>query len=458
MSRRWPWYASAAVAVAVVLVLVATVWALRGDDSSSAVPAAPATADATQTPTPLQATPSTTPFPQPILSVPPLVPFPENVVMIVAHGGYAHGSGGYFSLTRHYRDPKGEIRTDELLRRSESGPMDIPGIVANERGELFATTCFGEFCGYSSGTESSETVVIRSSDGGMTWKEIGRVKGKWWARLALDNGVVAVNFEGQTSAYMEFPGAEVVTPPESAIPVGLDPIGFRGQLAWIVGTQILNRNGERLYEFELPGYPNLTVQSVLALRRGGPSPTMDSFPVVAASWTADGLPGQQQFFIGTFLPPIGLPLKVLKIENGTPRLAGWLNERDLIVTADYLRPSTCASDRVSAGADPAIIPYDLGSLSFIGTPFYSADCSLGSQRVVSTQFIAIWARARVNGDGDCVNLRREPSITAQVLDCLGDGAIVNTGKARSNDGTRFWQSVVGPSGQQGWIAAEFLED
>ncbi|MEP6872421.1 MAG: hypothetical protein ABI939_11295, partial [Anaerolineaceae bacterium] len=153
---------------------------------------------------------------------------------------------------------------------------------------------------------------------------------------------------------------------------------------------------------------------------------------------------------------IGLPLKVLQVETGTPLLAGWLNERDLLVTADYLRPSRCTTGKVSAGADPAIIPYDLGSLSFIGTPFYSADCSLGSQLVVSTEFIAIWAR--VKGDGDCVNLRREPSLNAQVLDCLGDGAIVNTGKARSNDGTRFWQSVLGPSGQVGWIADEFLGD
>ena len=378
--------------------------------------------------------------------------------MIVAHGGYGHGGGGYYSVTRHYRDKNGQLRTDEVWKQAENGSLNLTGVVANERGELFASTCFLDVCGFEGpGKPGVETVFRRSTDGGITWHEIDRKPGKWWARAALDDGVVAINFEGFTPAYAMFPGGSTVVPPSNATDAS-DPIVFRGQLAWIVGTQILNRSGERVYEFELPGYPNLTVQSVLALRRGGPSPTMDSFPVVVASWTADGLPGQQQFFIGTFLPPIGLPLKVLQVETGTPLVAGWLNERDLIVTADYLRPSTCTTGRVSSGADPAIIPYDLGSLSFIGTPFYSADCSLGSQRVVSTQFIAIWARARVNGDGDCVNLRREPSITAQVLDCLGDGAIVNTGKARSNDGTRFWQSVVGPSGQVGWIAAEFLED
>ncbi|MEP7214648.1 MAG: hypothetical protein ABI782_00255 [Anaerolineaceae bacterium] len=450
MPKRWPVYAF----VAVVMVLAATVWVLRANGSGRLIPAAPAT----WTPMPpSQATPVPAPFHQPAPTVLPLEPFPENVVMIVAHGGYGHGGGGYYSVTRHYRDKNGQLLTDEVWKQAENGSLNLTGIVANERGELFVSACLMELCGFEGPSKPGvETIFSRSTDGGITWHEIDRKAGKWWARLALDDSVVAVNFEGQASAYMEFPGAKAVTPPASAIPVGLDPIAFRGQLAWIAGRQILNRNGERVYEFELPGYPNLTVQSVLALRRGGPSPTMDSFPVVVASWTADGLPGQQQFFIGTFLPPIGLPLKVLKIENGTPRLAGWINERDLIVTADYLRPSTCTSDKVSSGADPAIIPYDLGSLSFIGTPFYSADCSLGSQRVVSTQFIAIWTR--IKGDGDCVNLRSAPSITAQVLDCLGDGAIVNTGKARSNDGTRFWQSVTGPSGQQGWIADEFLED
>ncbi|MEO6397145.1 MAG: hypothetical protein ABIP13_01640 [Tepidiformaceae bacterium] len=159
--------------------------------------------------------------------------------------------------------------------------------------------------------------------------------------------------------------------------------------------------------------------------------------------------------MGTFLPPIGTPLKVLKVEGGAPRLAGFLNEHDLLVTQGYVRPGTCTERGDTAGADPAIIPYELGPLSFIGTPFYDRDCSQGTQLVVSTQFFAIWAR--VKGDGDCVNLRRDPSLAAPVVNCLGDGAIVNTGKARSNDGTRYWQFVTGPSGQIGRMADEFLE-
>ena len=449
-SRLW---SLAGIFIALAL-LIATGWALRRDDDAPPLPAAPATVEATQTPRPAASAVAPTPFRQPAPTVPPLVPFPENAVMIVAHGGYAHGGGGYFSLSRHYRDRKGELRTDQLLKPPGGGTAVLTGIVANELGELFASTCFGDLCGYESGTERSNTVFTRSTDGGMTWREIGSSAGKWWARAAVDEGVVVINFEGQSPSYSLFPRGTPIVPPPAARD-SVKPILFRGQLAWIAGTEILNRGGARLYELEFPGYPNVRVESVLALQRGGPTLPGVSFPTIVASWSADGLPGQRQFFVGTFLPPIGTPLKVVKIEGGAPRLAGFLNERDLLVTQDYVRPGTCTSGGDTSGADPAIIPCELGLLSFIGTPFYDRDCSQGTQLVVSTRFIAIGAR--VKGDGDCVNLRRDPSIAEPVVDCLGDGAIVNTGKARSNDGTRSWQSVIGPSGQAGWMADEFLE-
>ena len=437
--------------LAVLVVLAAAAWALRSADGDPP-PAGPSPTAAVA----LSPTPASSPNALPTPTVPPLVPFPDNAVIHVAHSGYAHGSGVLFSFTRHYRDARGELRTDELLKWTNTENSAITGVVANERGELFASTCYGPQCGSEGpGNSAFETAFTRSTDGGLTWREIGRKPGRWWARLALDDGVIGLNFDGQQTAYVQLPSGETIGPPTSLGPVNFQPIVFRGQLAWVAGTRILNGAGERLYDLELPGYPNLRVQDILALRRGGPSPTGDGFPLIYVSWSADGLPGLTQFFVGSFLPPIGTPLKVLQVENGVPRLAGFLNERDLLVTQDYVRPGTCTAEGKTAGADPAIIPFDLRSLSFIGTPFYDEACSQGAQLVVSTQFVAIWAM--VKGDGDCVNLRQEPSLAAPALDCLGDGAIVSTGKASSNDGTRFWQSVTGPSGQAGWMAAEFLD-
>lgn len=117
------------------------------------------------------------------------------------------------------------------------------------------------------------------------------------------------------------------------------------------------------------------------------------------------------------------------------------------------RPPGAGGD--STVADPAIIDYGRWALAFIDKPFFSLECTPHAQEVVSIQFIGIWAR--VTSGGGCVNLRSEASITAPIVDCLGDGALVNTSKSRRTDGDRFWQSVIGPSGQRGWISDEFLK-
>ncbi|MEO6397146.1 MAG: hypothetical protein ABIP13_01645 [Tepidiformaceae bacterium] len=210
----------------VLALLIATVWALRQGDDRPSLPVAAATMEANQTPTPTSSTVASTPFQQATPTAPPLVPFPENAVMIVAHGGYAHGSGGYFWLTRHYRDRSGELRTDLLLKPPDGSGAVITGIVANELGELFASTCFGEFCGYESGTEGSSTVFTKSTDGGITWREIGSSAGKWWARAAVDAGVVVINFEGQSLSYALFPRGTPIVPPPAAR-ASIDPIIFR---------------------------------------------------------------------------------------------------------------------------------------------------------------------------------------------------------------------------------------
>ena len=96
-SRLW---SLAGIFIALALLIV-TSWALRRDDDASPLPAAPATVEATQTPRPAASAVAPTPFRQPAPTVPPLVPFPENAVMIVAHGGYAHGGGSaYYEVTR----------------------------------------------------------------------------------------------------------------------------------------------------------------------------------------------------------------------------------------------------------------------------------------------------------------------------------------------------------------------
>lgn len=63
--------------------------------------------------------------------------------------------------------------------------------------------------------------------------------------------------------------------------------------------------------------------------------------------------------------------------------------------------------------------------------------------------------ARVDADGDCLNLRAGPSLGHAVRRCLPDGSLVEVTGPPSWSGGRYWVPVSA-EGVAGWVAAEFL--
>jgi SH3-like domain-containing protein len=66
-------------------------------------------------------------------------------------------------------------------------------------------------------------------------------------------------------------------------------------------------------------------------------------------------------------------------------------------------------------------------------------------------------RLRVVGtDGEGVNLRTAPSVSARLIKTLPEGLVVQAqGDPRQNEG-RTWRNVREPEGASGWLAAEFV--
>lgn len=81
------------------------------------------------------------------------------------------------------------------------------------------------------------------------------------------------------------------------------------------------------------------------------------------------------------------------------------------------------------------------------TPGYS---SLGRTIVHAVQTGPF---ARVTGTGSCLNIRTDPSVSAEVLTSMADSVLLR----ETSDVSDGWVSVMTPGGTQGWASLSFLQ-
>jgi hypothetical protein len=74
---------------------------------------------------------------------------------------------------------------------------------------------------------------------------------------------------------------------------------------------------------------------------------------------------------------------------------------------------------------------------------------------------------RIRGEGDCLNLRAQPSLAAEALTCLVDGSVLTVASpqpaggqpppafVRNDEGS--WVHVQWRAGEYGWVSASYLE-
>lgn len=102
---------------------------------------------------------------------------------------------------------------------------------------------------------------------------------------------------------------------------------------------------------------------------------------------------------------------------------------------------------------PAILDLDTGSYSLIPGPFKSDQPGWSSLGRTAVHAVQTGPFARVTGTGSCLNIRTDPSVSAEVLTCMADGVLLR----ETSDVSAGWMSVITPGGTQGWASLAFLE-
>jgi DNA-binding CsgD family transcriptional regulator len=416
------WTAAAVGAVAVVAVFVAVLLATRGgDESGKAIPEATET-PAPSTPTPGQPTAASTatipaPSPGPIGQINgepvfELVPAPARELpaesVLYATISCAVCSGG--ELFRFFQGDTGEWVREKL------SPDSMPGIdggypvgtfVSDGTGRFAALWCIPDpkGCGktHDGMPDTRDRAVILSEDGGVSWRQVGRVPShSGIAGFAGDQVAVNVASLGHEEA------TQILYPAGSPAPALITESGGvelpGGGLVTLdtVGVGGLANDNSIVLDVKQAPYPLLAFPGGTAL------------PSIAVS--------------GTLLAGWGERNSKAALNTTPPRELGGFPRSAILIDLEQRTVSPIAG---VTGSDPNDI---INPVAYSSGPIF-----------------------RVAGAGDCLNLRAEPDTDAPVLNCFRDGVfLLDSGERRRADG-QTWAAVTAPGKLLGWASVEYLE-
>ncbi len=375
--------------------------------------------------------------------------------------------GGAGNLVRVYRDASGDVRTEGLLNGIASGlpthiidnpdgPQEYPAFISGhamtqDASVMAVSFCIKGSCVFSelgSFEADSEGVTFRSLDGGITWQETGRGGPVYRVDGVLTDGRVLVGHGAQDDGVLDYallPDNTTVTAPTD----GAYPVTISNQILW--GTsdgRLLLPDGSEFFSPSEPD-PNRYYRSVLGslssgLEKGsalvywyiqGPAPRPDGYVdrfAVAELNVADGLVTlSRQWEIEGYLWTIG----------------SWSSKNDRAIISIQAPGSEYGTPL------PAILDLDTGSYSLIPGPFKSDQPGWSSLGRTAVHAVQTGPFARVTGTGSCLNIRTDPSVSAEVLTCMADGVLLR----ETSDVSAGWMSVITPGGTQGWASLAFLE-
>jgi DNA-binding CsgD family transcriptional regulator len=381
----------------------------------------------------------------PDLRVEAPAPPPRNTLMYTATGCWGC-EGFHGSLQRVLTDANGNTTVEPVPE-----PALEPGEVRNEitvspDGAMFAAVaCRSSNCGPlgPSAADSSSRLLL-SHDGGYSWREAGAYDG-YLNVHAGPGGRIAVQqyvYEGGAwRTHWFVPGAQEreIVPPAAAAEFASPQVLADGSLLWLdqAGARLLRTDGSVFFALPRVLGPGEELGQLRVLPGGR----------VLANWgnAALHLNGGTRGAVGLYE------------QDGTELWA-----RDYPPTAPFFweyRSPSLAIGNVQAEAGPvygqlpAIFDAEAWVVHPIGDPFGKPPLQ-GRNR-----FLALLqgSFARVAGAGDCLNLRTEPSTSAQSLGCFRDGVLLEDRGETREAGGLTWAGVETPAGEAGWASAQYLE-
>ncbi len=398
----------------------------------------------------------------------PEIPFPESYALIVVTGcfqcdGPNTGIARVYKLgdsviTERILDPTnlGFGPRPETIRKSPGGVPEgqpyVGGVVATpDASEIWASICVRERCGIGGMdalTSGSQTAIVRSTDGGVTWNEMGRVDvgGGDVMSTAGPGRVIVTLQEGDSSALAFFPGLERLTPPEP----GLWPLAFiDGRVLW--------------HSFE---HGRVWLGDVL----------LNDFGDLAHTSQATEILGEAE-------PQIGLTVQIESHPEFNSEFHIFDLSGRLISSYEYDRLAFPLVDlgkglvAGNASIDPSrlIQPLPEGAFTWLPALFDTNTREIrpivdgfttspflrnGRNHVLAAQHGPFM---RVANTGSCLNVRETPDSAAPVVECVADGVLVLDVASASRLIAQTpiaggdWLEVRTPSGNHGYASAQYLE-
>ena len=349
-------------------------------------------------------------------------------------------------IDRVYRRDSGLVR--EKLTLPGGAIRDVQARPNSQ--ELYVVTCNKDYCGgLGPGVHDLVSTIHRSLDGGITWETVATFEDYASLGPFTDDGyLVTVGTPGDDASewietYFLMPGRVPVSkPPGTSMYSGSARILPDGSVGFqtVDGRRWLRADGSTGYE--VPFDVDSDQVSDIEAPDGGH----------LISWSVDlGIPRRTGYQVlwrkGTI---------ETAFQGGAGRIGHWLGP-------DSYVGNTFASDSELGLADttassyersiPAFVSLRTGVISPIETEFFAEHYRMDRAYVMSA-----WPGnlARVNTPGDCLQLRELASAASKSLGCYQHGAIVAE-DALGGTPEPGWVRVIGPAGQVGWMAAEFLE-
>ena len=378
----------------------------------------------------------------------------------------ACGPGPFPNLYRAYRASDGTLVVDDLKARITAlGLGSVVSFLADwQNGDAWIATCSEPLCGpYEGGGSQAgfEETVYRSRDGGITWAKDGMLPPQT-SFVGMAGGIVVSTWssDSRSQRYWYYPDGRTLEPPQRVTgpvyPLILNP----SSLLWTDDAgYFYDGAGTRLFGPLFAEQYRMTIASADPQYQHTYVTWDERPPNTQLGWL------QQPWYSyvghidrdGQLKDLYGLPGDTLWIGGEFPRQGdgalALFGRFRFGTSRDYVQD-------VSFGA-----VLDLGNGEVHRFAELDASRPAGSfvwmQDLVTTPLDEVTARRppfdRVTGAGDCLNVRREPSLSAPVITCLADDVLVGElGQRATADGVD-WVYVRTPGSMAGWASAEFLK-
>ena len=313
--------------------------------------------------------------------------------------------------------------------------------------DMVVSVCITETCG-SGGLDSwsagSETVIVHSTDGGVTWGELGRLGAGGFVVALADEGRAIVgkwDAANRPATFVYFPGLEPIDLPSN----GSWPVGFLdGEVLWLTppGSGLSLGDQPLVYFGENAGIASVAVAPP------------NSEPRLAVSWNWPGTTAEQAYFL-TLIDSRGRSFETY--EFGSFAMVEVNLIAELAGNAETLK---YGQPPATAGAHPlnylpATVDLSTRTVRPIRQPFTDPDFPRGRNHIVAVQR-GPFARV-VNTDNTCVNIRSEPGSAGQVVDCAAEGVLLQDLLELQFVEDATWVRVRAPAGVEGWASVQYLE-